>query len=164
MSKKEHVSATPATMWLKSHKIPFEEGIYEYVEHGGTAQAAKCFNVDEHCVVKTLIMQDEHAKPLVILMHGDREVSTKNLARQIGKKHIEPCKPDIAEKNSGYQVGGTSPFGTKKQMPIYVEKTILDLDQIYINGGRRGFNVKIDPKVLKDPLGAIEVECALEKD
>lgn len=132
-------------------------------EHGGTAQAAACFGVDEHNVVKTLIMQDEHEKPLVILMHGDREVSTKNLARQTNRKHIEPCKPAIAEKNSGYQVGGTSPFGTKKNMPVYVEKTILDLPFIYINGGRRGYNVKIDPRVLKDQLGAIEVECAIEK-
>lgn len=163
MSKKEHVSATTATMWLKQHKVPFEDGIYEYVEHGGTAQAAACFGVDEHNVVKTLIMQDEHEKPLVILMHGDREVSTKNLARQTNRKHIEPCKPAIAEKNSGYQVGGTSPFGTKKNMPVYVEKTILDLPFIYINGGRRGYNVKIDPRVLKDQLGAIEVECAIEK-
>ena len=108
-------------------------------------------------------MEDENAKPLVILMHGDREVSTKNLARQTNRKHIEPCKPAIAEKNSGYQVGGTSPFGTKKNMPVYVEKTILGLPFIYINGGRRGYNVKIDPKVLKDQLGAVEVECAIEK-
>lgn len=163
MSKKEHVSATPATMWLKKAQIPFEEGIYEYVEHGGTAQAAKCFGVDEHSVVKTLIMQDEHKDPLVILMHGDREVSTKNLARQIGKKHVEPCKPDVAERHSGYQVGGTSPFGTKKRMPIYVQKTILELPQIYINGGRRGFNVRIAPDVLKTKLGAIEVDCAIEQ-
>ena len=118
MSKKEHVSATPATMWLKQHKVPFEDGIYEYVEHGGTAQAAACFGVDEHNVVKTLIMQDEHEKPLVILMHGDREVSTKNLARQTNRKHIEPCKPAIAEKNSGYQVGGTCRFTSKKRFWI----------------------------------------------
>lgn len=160
MSKKEHVSATPATMWLKANKVAYEEGIYEYIDHGGTAQAAKCFGVDEHLVVKTLIMQDEKAHPLVILMHGDFEVSTKQLARQIGVKHIEPCKPDQAERNSGYQVGGTSPFGTKKRMPIYVEETILSLPFIYINGGRRGFNIKIDPKVLRDVLGATPVTCA----
>ena len=163
VSKKEHVSATPATVWLKKNGVPFEEGVYEYIDHGGTEQAAKCFGVDEHQVVKKLIMQDEHEKPLVILMHGDREVSTKNLARQVGCKHIEPCKPNIAEKNSGYQVGGTSPFGTKKHMPIYVEKTILDLPFIYINGGRRGFNVKIQPSVLTEKLGAVQVECAIEK-
>lgn len=161
MSKKEHVSATAATMWLKSHKIPYEEGVYEYIEHGGTEQAAKCFGVDEHNVIKTLIMEDEHAQPLVILMHGDCEVSTKNLARQIGKKHVAPCKPEQAERNSGYKVGGTSPFGTKKRMPIYVQKTILDLPFIYINGGRRGYNVKISPAVLVDPLGAVPVDCAI---
>lgn len=164
MSKKEHVSATPATVWLKQHKVPFEEKVYEYIPHGGTKQAATFFGVDEHIVIKTLIMQDEHAKPLIVLMHGDCEVSTKNLARQLGKKHIEPCKPEIAEKNSGYQVGGTSPFGTKRQMPVFVEKSILSLPLIYINGGRRGFNVKIDPHVLTDVLGAKEVECANSKD
>lgn len=163
MSKKKNVSETPATSWLKQHHVDFEEGIYEYVDHGGTSQAAQCFGVDEHNVIKTLIMEDEHAHPLVILMHGDCEVSTKNLAREIGKKHIQPCKPEIAQKNSGYQVGGTSPFNTRKQMPVYVEKTILDLPFIYINGGRRGFNVKIDPKVLTEVLGAIPVECANSK-
>ncbi len=163
MSKKEHVSATPATVWLKQRKVPFEEMVYEYVPHGGTKQAASCFGVDEHSVVKTLIMQDEQSKPLVVLMHGDCEVSTKNLARQINRKHIEPCKPETAEKNSGYQVGGTSPFGTRRQMPVFVEKSILSLSAIYINGGRRGFNIKIDPKVLTEVLGATEVECGNPK-
>ena len=147
-------------MWLKQHKVPFEDGIYEYVEHGGTAQAAACFGVDEHNVVKTLIMQDEHEKPLVILMHGDCEVSTKNLARQIGAKHVSPCKPEQAQRNSGYFVGGTSPFGTKKHMPVYVESSILELDKIFINGGRRGYQVGIDPKVLTDVLDAKPVNCA----
>ncbi len=164
MSKKEHVSETPATGWLKKNKIKFEEFPYEYLEHGGTAQAAKSFGIDEHAVIKTLIMQDEHAKPLVILMHGDCEVSTKNLARQIGVKHIEPCRPDVAQRNSGYQVGGTSPFGTKKKMPIYVEESILGLPQIYINGGRRGYMIKIDSSVLETHLAAKRVNCALPDD
>ncbi len=161
MKAKVHVSETPATAWLKKNKIPYEEGVYEYVDHGGTKQAAQCLGVDEHSVVKTLIMQDERAKPLVILMHGDCEVSTKNLAREIGVKQVEPCKPEVAQRHSGYQVGGTSPFGTKKQMPVYVESTILDLPFIYINGGRRGVNVRIDPKVLDSVLGAKPVHCAL---
>ena len=160
-SKKEHVSATPATEWLKAHKVPSEGCTYEYIENGGNQCAAKCFNVDEHMVIKTLIMQNESATPLVILMHGDCEVSTKSLARQVGAKHIEPCKPEQAERNSGYRVGGTSPFNTRKRMPIYVQKTILDLPQIYINGGRRGFNIKIDPQILVTVLGAKTVDCAL---
>ena len=160
MAKDKHQSATPATDWLKAHKISFESLSYEYVDHGGTAKVAEVFGLDHHAVVKTLIMEDEHAKPLVILMHGDCEVSTKNLARQIGVKHIAPCKPEQAQRNSGYQVGGTSPFGTRKRMPIYLQKTILDLPSIYINGGRRGFIVKISPSVLLDPLGAKPVDCA----
>ena len=121
---------------------------------------AQALGFDEHAVVKTLIMQDENAKPLVILMHGDCEVSTKNLARQIGAKHVSPCKPEQAQRNSGYFVGGTSPFGTKKHMPVYVESSILELDKIFINGGRRGYQVGIDPKVLTDVLGAKPVNCA----
>lgn len=136
MAKSQHQSLTPATQWLKAHKIPFEERSYEYVEHGGTALAASACGIDHHHVIKTLIMEDEHAKPLVILMHGDCEVSTKNLARQIGVKHVAPCKPEQAQRNSGYFVGGTSPFGTKKKMPVYVEASILELDYIFINGGR----------------------------
>ncbi|MCD8340494.1 MAG: aminoacyl-tRNA deacylase [Burkholderiales bacterium] len=161
MSKKDHVSETPATAWLKKNKIPFEQNTYPYVEHGGTSQAAKFFGVDEHMVVKTLIMEDEHGHPLVILMHGDCEVSTKNLARQANLKSIRPCTPEQAQRNSGYQVGGTSPFGTKKKMPLYAEATIFDLPKIYINGGRRGFNVLIDPEVLETHLGAVKVNCAL---
>ncbi len=156
------MSETPATAWLKKNKIAYEQGTYPYIEHGGTAQAAKFFGVDEHIVVKTLIMEDEHGKPLVILMHGDCEVSTKNLARQVDAKLVKPCVPEQAQRNSGYQVGGTSPFGTKKKMPIYAEATIFDLPKIYINGGRRGFNVLIDPKVLETHLGAKRVSCALE--
>ena len=161
MAKEKHQSLTPATQWLKAHKIPFEEKSYEYVEHGGTALAASSCGLDHHQVIKTLIMEDEHAKPLVILMHGDCEVSTKNLARQIGCKSVAPCKPEQAQRNSGYMVGGTSPFGTRKKMPVYVQKSILELNEIYINGGRRGFIVAISPTVLTEKLGAVPVDVAL---
>ena len=159
MTKAKHESATPATVWLKAHGVTYKEHSYTYVEHGGTHVTAQALGFDEHAVVKTLIMQDENAKPLVILMHGDCEVSTKNLARQIGAKHVSPCKPEQAQRNSGYFVGGTSPFGTKKHMPVYVESSILELDKIFINGGRR-YQVGIDPKVLTDVLGAKPVNCA----
>ena len=164
MSKSKHESATPATEWLKKHKVPYTEYSYEYVEHGGTAEITRVFGFDQHRVIKTLIMEDEHAKPLVILMHGDCEVSTKNLARQTGRKSVAPCKPEQAQRNSGYQVGGTSPFGTRKAMPVYVEDTILDADEIYINGGRRGFVVKIASSVLKNELGAMPVHVANPKE
>ena len=163
MSKKaKHESATPATEWLKAHKVEFVEYSYDWVEHGGTACASKSLGVDEHIMVKTLIMEDENAKPLVILMHGDCEVSTKNLARQTGPKSVAPCKPGQAQRNSGYMVGGTSPFGTRKNMPVYVQKSILDFPEIYINGGRRGFIVKIASSVLTDTLKAVPVEVAIQ--
>ena len=164
MSKKDknaHVSETPATQLLKAHKVVFTEHPYDYVEHGGTEESAKQLGLDEHVVVKTLVMQDQDAKPLIVLMHGDCKVSTKNLARQIGAKSVEPCKPEVANRHSGYLVGGTSPFGTRKDMPVYIEQTILDLPRIAINGGRRGFLVQIDPKVCVDVLGARPVNCAL---
>lgn len=164
MSKTKHESATPATEWLKKHHVPYAECVYEYVEHGGTAEITRQLGYDQHHVIKTLIMEDEHSKPLVILMHGDCEVSTKNLARQTGRKSIAPCKPEQAQRNSGYQVGGTSPFGTRKTMPVYVEDTILSMDEIYINGGRRGFIVKIAGSVLKDVLGATPVHVANPKE
>lgn len=164
MSKSKHESATPATEWLKKHKVPYTEYSYEYVEHGGTAEITRVFGFDQHRVIKTLIMEDEHAKPLVILMHGDCEVSTKNLARQTGRKSVAPCKPEQAQRNSGYQVGGTSPFGTRKAMPVYVEDTILEADEIYINGGRRGFVVEIASSVLKNELGATPVHVANPKE
>lgn len=157
----KHESATPATDWLKAHNVPYREYSYEYVEHGGTHKASTSLGLDEHATIKTLIMQTELAKPLVILMHGDCEVSTKNLARQIGCKSVSPCKPDQAQRNSGYLVGGTSPFGTRKKMPVYVQKTILQLPEIYINGGRRGFIVAIDPSVLTEKLLAVAVDVAL---
>lgn len=164
MSKSKHESATPATVWLKARGVPYEEHSYDYVEHGGTHVTALSLGLDEHCVIKTLIMEDENSKPLVILMHGDKEVSTKNLARQTGRKSISPCTPEQAQRNSGYQVGGTSPFGTRKKMPVYVEKSILSLDKIHINGGRRGFIITINPNVLTEKLGAIPVNVAIVKD
>ena len=158
----QHVRETPATQQLRRAGIAFTEHPYDYVEHGGTAESARQLGVDEHAVVKTLVMQDERAQPLVILMHGDREVSTKNLARAIGAKSVEPCKPEVAQRHSGYQIGGTSPFGFKKQgVPVYVEQTILALPHICINGGRRGFLVGIEPRVLTELLGARPVHCAL---
>lgn len=163
MAKKDktHVSETPATQLLKAHKVAFTEHPYDYVEHGGTAESAKQLGLDEHAVVKTLVMQDQDAKPLIVLMHGDCTVSTKNLARQIGAKSVEPCKPEVANRHSGYLVGGTSPFGVRKQMPIYIEQTILDLPRIAINGGRRGFLVQLEPRVCVELLGAQPVQCAL---
>ncbi|OND13894.1 aminoacyl-tRNA deacylase [Burkholderia pseudomallei] len=160
MSKSKHVSETPATQFLRRHGVAFGEHVYEYVEHGGTSESARQLGVDEHAVVKTLVMEDEHAKPLIILMHGDRTVSTKNLARQIGAKRVEPCKPEVANRHSGYLVGGTSPFGTKKAMPVYVESTILDLPSIYLNGGRRGYLVSPAPAVQATLLQARPVQCA----
>src|ERR1700754_2596842 len=139
MSKKgQHVSETPATQFLRRNGIVFTEHVYEYVEHGGTEESARQLGVPENEVIKTLVMQDERAQPLIVLMHGDKQVSTKNLARQIGVKSVEPCKPDVAQRHSGYMVGGTSPFGTKKTMPVYVEASVLELARICINGGRRG--------------------------
>jgi Cys-tRNA(Pro) deacylase len=162
MAKKDkHVSETPATQWLREHDVVFSEHPYEYVEHGGTAESARQLGVDEHAVVKTLVMQDEKAQPLIVLMHGDKQVSTKNLARAIGVKSVEPCKPEVANRHSGFLVGGTSPFGTRKVMPVYVEAGILALPRILINGGRRGFLVGIEPAVLTGVLGAREVSCAL---
>jgi Cys-tRNA(Pro) deacylase len=161
MAKKSHVSETPATAWLKAHGVAFTEHTYEYVEHGGAQHSAHVLGFDPFAVVKTLIMQDETAKPLAVLMHGNRTVSTKNLARQIGVKSVEPCKPEVANRHSGYFVGGTSPFGLKRAMPVWVEATVLTLPGIWINGGRRGFLVGIDPAVLTHALGAQPVHCAL---
>lgn len=158
---KAHVSETPATQWLRRAGVDFTAHPYDYVDRGGTAESARQLGVDEHQVVKTLVMQDEKARPLVVLMHGDAQVSTKALAREIGVKSVEPCTPEAAERASGYQVGGTSPFGTRKPMPVYVEASILDLERLYINGGRRGFLVGLAPSVLSGALGARPVHCAL---
>ncbi len=162
MAKKEHISETPATQFLRKHGVAFEEHTYPYEEHGGTTVSAREMGVDEHGVIKTLVMQDEHDKPLIVLMHGDCKVSTKNLARQIGCKSVEPCKPEVANRHSGFLVGGTSPFGTRKAMPVYVEGSILELPRIYINGGRRGFLVSIDPRNIIAILPTKIVHCALD--
>ena len=160
MSKGRHVSETPATALLRRSKVAFSEHTYDYVDRGGTAESARQLGVAEHQVVKTLVMEDDAARPLIVLMHGDRSVSTKALARGIGAKRVQPCTPEVAERHSGYQVGGTSPFGTRKRLPIYVEATVLELPTIYVNGGRRGYLVGIAPAVLTTLLGAISVSCA----
>jgi Cys-tRNA(Pro) deacylase len=162
MAKKDrHVSETPATQWLRRQGVVFSEHPYDYVEQGGTAESARQLGVDEHAVVKTLVMQDDKAQPLIVLMHGDRQVSTKNLARALGVKSVEPCSVEVAQRHSGYLVGGTSPFGTRKAMPVCVEASVLALPRIWINGGRRGYLVGIAPAVLTETLGARPVECAL---
>ena len=159
--KDKHVSETPATQALRRAGVAFTEHPYSYVEHGGTAESARQLGVAEHAVIKTLVMQDDKAQPLIVLMHGDRQVSTKNLAREIGVKSVEPCKPEVAQRHSGYLVGGTSPFGLRKSIPVLVEATVLELPRICINGGRRGFLVGIEPAVLTTLLGARPVRCAL---
>ena len=161
MARKEHISETQATQFLRKHQVAFTEPPYEYEEHGGTAVSARELGVPEHDVVKTLVMQDEAARPLIVLMHGDCKVSTKNLARAIGCKSVEPCKPEVAQRHTGYMIGGTSPFGTRKAMPVYVEESILALEKMYINGGRRGYLVGIAPQVAVALLGAKPVQCAL---
>ena len=164
MAKKDknaHVSETPATQLLRAQGVEFTEHPYDYVEHGGSAESARQLGLDEHMVVKTLVMQDQDAKPLIVLMHGNRKVSTKNLARQIGAKSVEPCKPEVANRHSGYLVGGTSPFGTKKDMPVFIEESILSLPRIAINGGRRGYLLQLDPQVCVRLLQAKTVQCAL---
>jgi len=162
MSRKSaHVSETPATALLKAQGVAFTEHPYEWLEHGGAQHSAQVLGLDPFMVVKTLIMEDEKARPLVVLMHGNRSVSTKNLARQIGAKSVAPCKPEVANRHSGYLVGGTSPFGTRREMPVYVEESILALPRIVINGGRRGYLLGIAPEVCVRLLGAKPVNCAL---
>jgi Cys-tRNA(Pro) deacylase len=157
----KHVSETPATQMLKANGVAFTEHAYEYLEHGGALHSAEVLGFDPFMVVKTLVMQDQDAKPLLVLMHGNRKVSTKNLARQISAKSVEPCAPEVANRHSGYLVGGTSPFGTRKAMPVYIEETILELPRILINGGRRGYLVGLDPQVCLTLLAAKKVQCAL---
>ena len=159
--KDRHVSETPATALLRARGVVFTEHVYEYVEHGGTEASARQLGVPEHEIVKTLVMRDDRARPLIVLMHGDRQVSTKNLARGIGAKSVEPCTPEEAQRASGYPVGGTSPFGIRKPLPVYVERSVLALPRICINGGRRGYLVGIEPRVLTELLGARPVECAI---
>ena len=163
MAKKDrHVSLTPATQALRAAGVAYSEHPYTYVDHGGTAESARQLGVPEHAIVKTLVMHDERDAALVVLMHGDRQVSTRALARAIGVKSVAPCAPDAAQRHSGYQVGGTSPFGLRKALPVYVQETVLALPRIWINGGRRGYLVGIEPRVLVDVAGAAPVRCALE--
>ncbi|WP_295958928.1 aminoacyl-tRNA deacylase [Rhodoferax sp.] len=161
MAKAAHISETPATQFLKAQGVAFTEHPYAYVEHGGAQHSAEVLGLDPFTVVKTLVMEDEHAKPLLVLMHGNRAVSLKNLARQIGCKSVTPCKPEVANRHSGYLVGGTSPFATRKTMPVYIEAAILELPRIAINGGRRGYLVGLDPQVCVQLLNAKPVDCAI---
>jgi Cys-tRNA(Pro) deacylase len=154
--------STPAIRLLREKQVAFTEHPYRYEEKGGTATSSRELGVDEHAVVKTLIFEDDGGAPLVVLMHGDREVSTRALARQLGKRSIQICKPEVANRHSGYLVGGTSPFGTRKAMPVFVERTILDLPKIYVNGGSRGFLVGLAPGELVRVLGATPVDAAIE--
>lgn len=161
MAKKAHVSETPATQLLRQRGIAFTEHPYEYLEHGGAQHSAAVLGLDPWSVVKTLVMQDQDAKPLLVLMHGNRKVSTKTLARQIGAKSVEPCQPEVTNRHSGYLVGGTSPFATRRAMPVYIEESILALPRIVINGGRRGYLVGLEPAVCVELLAAKPVNCAL---
>lgn len=159
----EKVPVTNAIRMLRKHKVAFEPFLYRYEEKGGTRASADHLGVQEHEVIKTLVFEDEKRQPLIVLMHGDKEVSAKALARLLGKKAITPCKPDVAQKHSGYMVGGTSPFGTRKAMSVYMEKTVADLPQIWINGGKRGFLVRIDPADAVKVLGCQLVEAATDR-
>jgi Cys-tRNA(Pro) deacylase len=153
---------TAAIRMLRAERVPFEPRLYSYIERGGTAHSAAELGVEEHCVIKTLVMEDEAKRPLVVLMHGDQQVSTKALARHLEVKTISPCSPDVADRHSGYQVGGTSPFGTRRKMPVYMQRTILELEKIYINGGKRGFLVEVDPRDVQRVLDAELVEAATD--
>lgn len=156
-------AATPATELLAREGVEYTEHHYEYVEHGGTSVSSSALGVPEHHVVKTLVMETDRGDPLIVLMHGDRKVSTKELARRAGAKRIFPCKPEVAQRHSGYLVGGTSPFGTRKAMPVYLERSVLQLPRIYINGGRRGYLLGMDPAALASVLSPILVDVALEE-
>jgi Cys-tRNA(Pro) deacylase len=156
-------AGTPATAFLAKHGIEYTEHEFDYLEHGGTSHSSKMMGVPEHAVVKTLIMENEKGDPLVVLMHGDRKVSTKELARSAGMKKVTPCKPEVATRHSGYLIGGTSPFGTRKSMPVFLEKSVLELPRIYINGGRRGYLLGMEPQVLTAILSPALVEVAIEE-
>ncbi|MCA1615566.1 MAG: Cys-tRNA(Pro) deacylase [Acidobacteria bacterium] len=152
---------TPAVRLLRERGVAFEPHLYEYEERGGTRRSAESLGVDEHAVVKTLVMETDERRPLIVLMHGDREVSTKNLARALGVKTVQPCKPETAQKHTGYLVGGTSPLGTRARLAVYAERTIFELPRVYLNGGKRGFLVSLDPQALRDVLPVEEVEVAI---
>ncbi|HUP10054.1 MAG TPA: aminoacyl-tRNA deacylase [Caldimonas sp.] len=160
MKKVPKPGETPATRLLRAHGVPFGEHVYDYVEHGGTAESARQLGVPEHEIVKTLVMQTDKGEAFIVLMHGDRTVATRELARQLGAKSVTPCAPADAERRTGYRVGGTSPFGTRTALTVYVEASILGLPRILVNGGRRGYLVGIDPRVLTALLEARPVQCA----
>jgi Cys-tRNA(Pro) deacylase len=159
---KDKVPATQAIRVLREQGVAFETHVYDYVEKGGTAASSSALGVDEHAVVKTLIMENEQREPLIVLMHGDKQVSTRALARTLGARSIQPCKPEVADKHSGYQVGGTSPFGTKRAMPVYLERSVLALERIWVNGGRRGLLVSLAPSELVRVLAPTLVDVAVE--
>jgi len=159
---KENLPSTPALLALRAANVTFEPRLYKYVEKGGTRASAEALGVDEHAVIKTIVLETGSKQPLICLMHGDRQISTKQLARALGEKTIQPCDPAVAQRHTGYMVGGTSPFGTRKPLPVYVERTILDLPVIYINGGARGLLVRVAPTVLTQLLGAVPVDVALD--
>jgi Cys-tRNA(Pro) deacylase len=152
---------TPAIRLLREQQVEFVPHLYDYVDKGGTRHSAEALGVDEHAVVKTLVLETDARKLIVVLMHGDREVSTKGLARTLNVKSVQPCRPETAQKHTGYMVGGTSPFGTRAQLPVYVERTIFALPKIYINGGKRGFLVELEPQVLRALLPVTEVSVAV---
>ena len=153
--------STPAVLALRAAKVAFSEHVYRYEEHGGTSVAAGALRLPEHAVIKTLVMEDDQGQPLIVLMHGDREVSTRNLARQTGRKSVAPCRPEVATRHTGYLVGGTSPFGTRKRLPVYVERSILELPTVYVNGGSRGFLVGVAPADVVRVLDATPVDVAI---
>ncbi len=159
----DNLPVTPAIRVLRAHRIAFTDHPYAYEARGGTAVSARELGVDEHCVIKTLIMEDDRRRPMIVLMHGDRDVSTKRLARLLGVKSILPCAPQVADRHSGYQVGGTSPFGTRKPMPVYMERSIASLPRIYVNGGRRGYLVGLAPNDVLRVLEPMLVDVALER-
>ncbi len=159
---KEHIPTTKAIRVLREHGVAFETHLYDYVEKGGTSASSSALGVSEHAVIKTLIMEDDTRQPLVVLMHGDKQVSTRALARAIGARSIQPCKPEVADKHSGYQVGGTSPFGTKRAMPVYLERSVLELERVWINGGRRGLLVSLDPREIVRVLSPTLVDVAID--
>lgn len=160
---KDKTPVTPAVRALRATGICFTDHLYAYEEKGGTAVSSRELGVDEHCVIKTLVMEDDRKEPLLVLMHGDLQVSTKELARLIGTRSVEPCRPEVAQKHTGYLTGGTSPFGTKRRMPVYCEASILALPRIYINGGKRGYLVGIAPKDLQTLLQVVPVQVGYNK-
>jgi Cys-tRNA(Pro) deacylase len=162
MARNDH-PVTPAVRTLREKNIPFDAHLYDYKEHGGTRHSALALGVEEHAVIKTIVMETDRRDPLIVLMHGDCEISTKELARQMGVKSVSSCDPSVAQKHTGYLVGGTSPFGARKTLPVYAEKSIFDLAKIYINGGKRGFLVSIAPQDLKKVLSVIEVEVSIRQ-